>query len=93
MLIDNFPSMNIHIENDFAFRISCQNGHFDIAKMLMNKFPNINIRACYALMITLSCQNGHLNIAEWLIENYQIYQDFDIHVNNEYIFRYVCRFG
>ena len=64
-LIENrqyFPIINVHAENEFAFRSSCQNGHHDTAKWLVTNFPDINIHAENEFAFKTSCQNGYHDI-------------------------------
>lgn len=49
-LIRKFVDINIHAKNNCAFRLSCENGHLDVAQWLINlskqsNFSLINIHA------------------------------------------------
>ena len=52
-----------HEELDFAFRLSCENGHIEIAKWLyglgINTKDNDNV-------FVWSCKNNRIEIAKWL---------------------------
>ena len=77
-------------KNDYAFRLSCVNGHIDITKWSIGNFPNINVHAQYHNTFIKSCGNGYLNIAKWLIE---IYPDINIHIQYDNVFIEIQIYG
>ena len=92
--------IDIHADNDCAFRMCCQNGHLKLAQWLIqlgesNGYTKIDIHADNDYMFGNSCSNGHLKLAQWLIELGESsgYAKFDIHVVNDYAFRRSCFYG
>ena len=89
--------INMNIQNDILFRISCANNYIDIALWLYNLHTTdqtqrrINIHAGTEDSFRWSCEKGHFEIAKWLYrvgieENTPI----NIHIFNEYPFRWSC---
>ena len=66
-LINTFPNIDIHAEDEYAFRYSCYNGNLLIAKWLIEIFPNIDIHAYNEFAFRYSCIYNHLEVAKWLI--------------------------
>jgi hypothetical protein len=64
--IYNKDKPNIHVENDYAFRSACVNGHINIAQWLYGLDDKPNIHAKDDFAFRLACENGHINIAQWL---------------------------
>ena len=65
--------INIHAIDEYAFRLSCENGHIEVAKWLIElsqykNFGLINIHANNEYAFRYSCANGQLEVAKWLIE-------------------------
>src|SRR3984957_20644461 len=55
--------INIHADDEYAFRSCCQNGHINVAQWLYG-LGGINIHANeYAFKY--SCDSGHINVAQW----------------------------
>ena len=44
-LIEENPDLDIHWNNEEAFREVCLNGHLKVAQWLVNQFPDINYHA------------------------------------------------
>jgi hypothetical protein len=62
-------SIDIHADNEYAFRLSCGYGNIEVAKWLWeisNKSIDIHAENEYAFI--WSCVNGHLDVAKWLWE-------------------------
>ena len=57
--------INIHVDNEVAFRWSCANGHLDVAQWL-HSLCSVNIHANKEYAFRLSCKYGYLNVAKWL---------------------------
>jgi uncharacterized protein len=80
--------IDIHAEDDNAFRGACRAGQLQIAQWLYN-LGNIDIHASDEEAFRLACIHGHLSIAQWLYN----FGNVNIHVENDDIFRNTCRFG
>ena len=70
--------MDIHADNEGAFRSTCSNGHLEVAIWLYS-LQHIDIHANNEDAFRWACHNGHLEVALWLYSLRHI----DIHVNNE----------
>jgi len=75
--------VDIHADNDFALRWSCENGHLEVAQWL--HLQGANIHTWDDLAFRWSCENGHLEVAQWLHS-----QGANIHAVNDYAFRRSC---
>jgi hypothetical protein len=81
------PYINIHADDDYAFRSCCHNGHLEIAQWLWSLDENIDIHKKEEDAFRLSCANGHLEVAKWL---YSLNQDININSISDYAFRMSC---
>ena len=88
----NSPTINIFIFADsyYAFLISCEYGHLDVAKWLLKVKPDINISVNNECAFRYACVNGHLEVAKWLLK---IKPDINISANNEFAFIHSCEYG
>lgn len=70
------PKVDIHTKNylcDYAFHISCANGHFSIAEWLyLIGDGNWTINDC---LFKTVCMRGHIDCSQWI---FQIYKSLDI---------------
>lgn len=66
-MVEFDSNIDIHTENEYAFRWSCSNGYIDVAKWLLKLDSNINIHICNDYAFRYSCGNGHLHVAKWLL--------------------------
>ena len=66
LLLDTFPNIDIHRNDDFVFRWACSSGHLDLAKMLLGRFPNINPKVKNGSAFLSACFKGHLDVVKWL---------------------------
>ena len=65
-LLEVNPNINISIDNEAAFRYTCQNGHLEVAKFLLLVKPDIcNINENVFIEV---CSFGHLEVAKWLLQ-------------------------
>ena len=92
--------INIHADDEGAFRWSCENGHTETVKYLieLGNQPNnqqINIHANNEYAFRYSCQNGHIETVKYLIElgNQPNHQQINIHARDEYAFKWSCYYG
>lgn len=92
--------IDIHRNNDYAFRSSILNGKFDVVKWLVFISSNgisvpINIHSGNEYAFRMCCENGYLDIAKWLVE--KSYNDDEgmiaIHKENNYAFIHCCLRG
>ena len=77
--------VDVHIDNDYAFRYACQNGHFEIVKFLTDtgiKNDILNIGFCWA------SQMGHFKIVKFLFQ-----KGADIHANDDYAILFTAEQG
>ena len=71
-LIKKFTNINIHANNELAFKLSCFYGHLNVAQWLIDlskqsEFSLIDIHTFNEEAFRSSCYNGHLNVAHWLV--------------------------
>ena len=57
--------VNIHSEDEKAFRVACKNGHLEVAQLLYS-LGGVNIHIMDESAFRLACKEGHLEIALWL---------------------------
>ena len=60
--------INISVHYNDAFRVSCEFGHFEIAKWFFKKTHDICVSINYEYAFCGACSNGHFEIAKWLFE-------------------------
>ena len=87
----NGNTIDIHADNEYAFRCSCLNGHINIALWLVklgksSGYTKIDIHANGERAFRCSCLNGHINIALWLVKLGESsgYTKIDIHAWDDY---------
>lgn len=80
----NKIKINIHANNEFAFRISCEYGHLQVAQWLYdlaineNHVTKINIHAEDEWAFKTASKNGHTHVVQWLAsicDQYQFQSD------------------
>lgn len=60
--------VDIHTDNELAFRYCCQNGDLFMAQWLYNLGRKIDIHAENEYAFCTSLANGHLHVTKWLYE-------------------------
>ena len=78
--------VDIHVDDDVAFRWACCYGHEIIARWLHSLGVDIHARDDYAFY--WACAHGHESIARWLHS-----LGVDIHTNDDDAFRWACAHG
>ena len=86
LLKSNF-NIDIHSNNEEAFRFACVQGHLEIAQWLWQLDGNTNIHADNEYAFKHACKFGKLEVAQWL---WGLDQNINIHANNEFAFVYAC---
>lgn len=92
-MVKNDPQIDIHNNNEFAFRMACKNGKLDVCKWLydISKDNNkINITIYKNDPIRKASKYGHINVVEWLIDKIGM-KNFNIVDQNYKIFRITCQ--
>ncbi len=83
------PYINISADNEYAFRIACSSGNFELVTWLHSKKPDINVSANNDDAFVWASVNNNLDIVRWLGDNF----DINISVENDRAFRWACKFG
>jgi len=85
--------INIHANDEYAFRCAFYHGHLEIAKwlyLLGNEigYP-VNIHTDNEYAFTSACKNGHLEISKWL---YLLGNEIGspINIDHEFTFSQAC---
>ena len=69
--IEQQNPINIHVNDEFAFKYSCYRGRLEVAKWLVQlgveQQNPFNIHVNNEEAFGLSCCNGHLEVAKWLV--------------------------
>ena len=69
----NYTKINIHINDEYGFRIACEHGYKHIVKYLINLhkiqpiYAKINIHANNEDGFIVACNNGHKHIVKYLL--------------------------
>ena len=91
LLYQNFSYIDIHANDDYAFRYACINGQLDSAKWIYYACNcKIDISIYEDFTFVYSCANGHLEVAQWLLS---IYPRIDIRSQGDYAFKNACKNG
>jgi hypothetical protein len=90
-----YSSIDIHADDEYAFRWSCENGHLPIVKylILLKEYRRIDIHANDEYAFREACENGHLEIVQFLLTLEPEYEQINIHADDEYAFRWSCYNG
>lgn len=68
LLHRNLPNINVHADNEYAFRYACINGHLETAQWLLQHFPTIDYRILDDWAFCVSSWNGHIEVVKWLFD-------------------------
>jgi hypothetical protein len=83
-------NINIHVDNEFAFRYACCYGNIEVVKYLMSLNRNIDIHVDNDYAFKFACKYGHLEVVKYLISlNENIY----IHTEDDVAFQKACNNG
>ena len=87
-------NIDIHADDEYAFRYSCAYGHLDVAKWLWSLDQNIDIHADNDHAFRCSCGNGYIEVAKWLIligiipdETHELYSYYRLSCSIRYMVR------
>ncbi|AGC01786.1 ankyrin repeat protein [Acanthamoeba polyphaga moumouvirus] len=58
--------VNYNFMDNYAFRVACCNGYYDICQILLSK--KYQTKMDYEYAFTVACSNGHLEIAKLLVK-------------------------
>lgn len=86
--LETFPDINIHWNNECAFRRACRENNFKTAKWLIKKYPTIYVHAKQESAFRKACKKNNFAIAKWLLQNYPT---INIHARDDYAFRKLCK--
>ena len=97
-LFEANPTINISYNNEQAFRLSCHNGHLEVAQWLLQipkktGRPDIDISIHDEEAFRFACYDGHLLVAQWL---HQIHKETgrpDINISFNVWFNYAGYYG
>ncbi|MFA6166948.1 MAG: ankyrin repeat domain-containing protein [Gemmatimonadaceae bacterium] len=75
-------------ENNYALRMSCQNGHAEVVRYLCETFAltAADARVDDNCALRMSCQNGHVEVVRYLCETFAMTAT-DARTNNSYALR------
>ena len=93
---DNHNEIDIHTNDDYAFKYACKKGHLELAKWLISlelTHNKIDIHADDEYAFRWACGSGHLELAKWLVSLELTYNKINIHADGEFAFRYACENG
>lgn len=83
--------IDIHAQNNQAFRSSCENGHLEVAKYVyslgeIDENGTIDIHVYNDEPFRKSCANGHLEVAQFIYS----FGKVNIHADNDFAFIKSC---
>lgn len=84
----SLPNFNIHLEEDYFFRVACTHGKLNSAKLIYS-LGDVDIYCHNSVIFSSACLAGELDMVKWLHE----IGDFNPNVENDLIFRYCCQLG
>lgn len=88
-IFDRYP-INIHINHDYPFRLSCIGGNLELVKWLYSLLEKTeNLYDYIRCGFNWACENGHLEVAQYLYYHNKI----NIREVNDYAFTHSCKNG
>ena len=84
----SFGNIDIHMMEEYIFRLCCEYGHLEVAKWLYS-LGNINIHINNEAAFRYSCGIGQLHVAKWLYSLEYI----NIHTMDDDAFLISCEKG
>ena len=92
------PDLEIHTNEDEAFRWACSKGHLEVAQWLVDYATSIespvDIHTYSDEAFRWACENGHLDVARWLVDYAtSIESPIDIHATKDSAFSWACKNG
>ena len=88
-LLKSNPNIDIHAEDEKAFRYACYEDNLEVAQWIWQLDQNINTDV-QQLFTDLCYYKEHLRIAQWLL---QVGKNINIHDEKEEPFRLACQNG
>jgi hypothetical protein len=92
----DYSRIDIHADDDWAFRYACYYGHLNVVKFLPTLEPShgsIDIHAGNEYAFQIACKNGHLDVVKFLLTLEPDHGRIDIHADDELAFRFACHYG
>lgn len=84
---------DIHSKNDWALTIACNEGHLDIVKYLLTS-SNLKEHSSYNVdQLRYALRIGNMDIVDYLLYSPDLKENFDIHMNEDAVFKEACEFG
>ena len=86
--------IDIHANNEEAFRWSCSYGRLEIVKLLLSLSDDrrIDVHAKNENAFWYACRNGHLKVVELLL-NLDGDRRINVHAKDDYAFKWACDNG
>jgi ankyrin repeat protein len=84
---------DIHSKDDWALTIACNEGHFEIVKYLLTS-PDLKEHSHFNVdQIRYALHIGEFDIVDYLLNSSDLKKNFDIHMQEDTIFKQFCQFG